>query len=132
MAGRSREIFSTPGWVRLEKAGARLQRPLWVSTSTKNPGCRDVMYVEELIGPHTVSAMPLETIEAFRDHGRAADTLTGMEKESRKVIDDLESLGIRMEEVCRQLEREGVEKFVDSYEKLLATIDRRLRVKRVA
>jgi transaldolase len=55
-----------------------------------------------------------------------------MEKESRKVIDDLESLGIRMEEVCRQLEREGVEKFVDSYEKLLATIDRRLRVKRVA
>jgi transaldolase/glucose-6-phosphate isomerase len=129
---RFREIFSAPGWRRLEKAGARLQRPLWGSTSTKNPDYADVMYVEGLIGPDTVDTMPPETIDAFRDHGKVADTLTGSEKESRKVIRQLESLGIRMDDVCRRLEREGVEKFVDSYERLLSTIDRRLRVKSAA
>lgn len=85
------------------------------------------MYVEGLIAPDTVNTMPLETLEAFRDHGRVRNTIEGTEEESRKVIEQLRSLEIEIEEVCWRLEREGVEKFVDSYEKLRGTIDRRLR-----
>jgi transaldolase/glucose-6-phosphate isomerase len=129
---RFRDMLATPRWRKLEKAGARIQRPLWGSTGTKNPAHSDVTYVEELIGPDTVNTMPPATLSAFRDHGKVADTLTGKERESRKVLAGLESLGIRFDEVCRTLEREGVEKFVDSYERLLATVDRRLRIRSAA
>ncbi len=122
-----REIASTPEWRELAGKGARIQRPLWGSTSTKNPDYPDVMYVESLIAEDTVNTMPLETLEAFRDHGTVRDTIAGTEEESRRVIEHLRDLEIDIEEVCANLEREGVEKFVGSYEKLLTAIDRRLR-----
>jgi transaldolase/glucose-6-phosphate isomerase len=120
------EIFSTPRWRELASHGARVQRPLWASTGTKNPKYSDVLYVEELIGPHTVNTMPLATIDFFRDHGKVEDTLTGREKEARAILDDLGLLDIGIEEVCEQLVRDGVQSFTDSYRKLLAAIERKL------
>ena len=120
------EIFSTPRWKELASQGARVQRPLWASTGTKNPKYSDVLYVEELIGPNTVNTMPLATIDFFRDHGNVEDTLTGREKEARAVLDDLGLLDIGIEEVCEQLVRDGVQSFTDSYRKLLAAIERKL------
>ena len=123
---RFREIFSAPRWKELAAKGARVQRPLWASTGTKNPKYSDVLYVEELIGPDTVNTMPLATIEAFRDHGKVADTLTGREKEAGGVLSDLGLLDIGIEEVCEKLVRDGVQSFTDSYRKLLETIERKL------
>jgi transaldolase len=120
------EIFSAPGWKELAAKGAKAQRPLWASTGTKNPKYSDVLYVEELIGPRTVNTMPLPTIDAFRDHGKVADTLTGREKEAREVLDDLGLLDIGIEEVCEALVRDGVQSFTDSYQKLLGAIERKL------
>ena len=120
------EIFSTARWKELASQGARVQRPLWASTGTKNPKYSDVLYVEELIGPNTVNTMPLATIDFFRDHGNVEDTLTGREKEARAVLDDLGLLDIGIEEVCEQLVRDGVQSFTDSYRKLLAAIERKL------
>ncbi|HZD54617.1 MAG TPA: transaldolase [Candidatus Aquicultoraceae bacterium] len=122
-----REIVSGPEWRALAGKGARIQRPLWGSTSTKDPEYSDVRYVEELIAPDTVDTMPLETLEAFRDHGKARNSIAGTEEESRKVIERLRMVDIEIEEVCATLEREGVEKFTGSYDKLLTAIDRRLR-----
>ena len=109
-----------------------MQRPLWASTGTKNPKYSDVLYVEELIGPHTVNTMPLATIDTFRDHGKVADTLTGREKEAREVLDDLGLLDIGIEEVCEKLVRDGVQSFTDSYKKLLEAIERKLSEAKVA
>jgi transaldolase/glucose-6-phosphate isomerase len=120
------EIFSAPGWKELAAKGAKAQRPLWASTGTKNPKYSDVLYVEELIGPRTVNTMPLPTIDAFRDHGKVADTLTGREKEAREILDDLGLLDIGIEEVCEALVRDGVQSFTDSYQKLLGAIERKL------
>jgi len=129
---RFREIFATPQWRELASKGARVQRPLWASTGTKNPKYSDVLYVEELIGSDTVNTMPMATIEAFRDHGRVADTLSGKEKEARQVIYDLGLFDIGIEEVCEELVRDGVKSFTDSYRKLLATIERKLSEAKVA
>ncbi|MGZ8428783.1 MAG: transaldolase [Candidatus Deferrimicrobiaceae bacterium] len=126
------EIFSAPRWKELEAKGAKAQRPLWASTGTKNPKYSDVLYVEELIGPRTVNTMPLATIDAFRDHGKVADTLTGREKEAREVLDDLGLLDIGIEEVCEALVRDGVQSFTDSYQKLLGAIERKLSEAKVA
>ncbi|MGZ8448799.1 MAG: transaldolase [Candidatus Deferrimicrobiaceae bacterium] len=126
------EIFSVPRWKELEAKGAKAQRPLWASTGTKNPKYSDVLYVEELIGPRTVNTMPLATIDAFRDHGKVADTLTGREKEAREVLDDLGLLDIGIEEVCEALVRDGVQSFTDSYQKLLGAIERKLSEAKVA
>ena len=126
------EIFSVPRWKELTAKGAKAQRPLWASTGTKNPKYSDVLYVEELIGPHTVNTMPLATIDAFRDHGKVADTLTGREKEAREVLDDLGLLDIGIEEVCEALVRDGVQSFTDSYQKLLGAIERKLGGAKVA
>jgi transaldolase len=116
---RYKEIFSGARWERLAAAGASPQRCLWASTSTKNPEYRDVMYVEELIGPETVNTMPKETIEAFQDHGRVALTLeTGLD-DARRLFDDLARLGVDYDDVTETLEREGVEKFADSFAGLL-------------
>lgn len=105
--------------------GAHVQRPLWASTSTKNPAYRDVLYVEELIGPDTVNTMPLPTLEAFRDHGRVRDTLTEDLDGQRAVFARLAALGIEMEEVAQQLEDEGVKSFAASFEQLAKTIEER-------
>src|SRR5512139_3106839 len=130
--GRFVELFGSPRWKALAARGARKQRPLWASTGTKNPKYSDVKYVEELIGPDTVNTMPPQTMDAFRDHGVVADALSGKEAKARAVLGDLGLLDIGIEEVCEALVREGVKSFADSFDKLLAAIDRRLKSARVA
>jgi transaldolase len=105
-------------WDRLAALGATSQRCLWASTSTKNPAYRDVMYVEELIGPETINTMPEETIKAFQDHGQVEDTLEEKLDEARQVFDDLRDAGIDYDDVTDTLEREGVQKFIDSFVEL--------------
>jgi transaldolase len=114
-----KEIFSGDRWEALAAQGARPQRCLWASTSTKNPDYRDVVYVEELIGPETVDTMPQETIEAFEEHGKVARTLDKDVDGARKVFDDLAEAGIDYDDVVDTLEREGVEKFADSFAELI-------------
>ncbi len=114
-----KQVFSGPRWEFLEGKGARPQRCLWASTSTKNPEYRDVLYVQELIGPATVDTMPEETIRAFQDHGVVADTLERGVDEARRLLTDLERVGIDYDDVVETLELEGVQKFADSFEELL-------------
>jgi transaldolase len=116
---RYKEIFAGDRWQALEAKGATPQRCLWASTSTKNPEYRDVMYVEELIGPNTVNTMPEETIEAFQDHGEVAPTLEQGIDEAKRVFEELERAGVDYGDVTATLEREGVEKFSDSFSELL-------------
>ena len=117
------EAFAGPRWEALAAAGARPQRCLWASTSTKNPAYRDVLYVEELIGPDTVNTMPFETIDAFQDHGEVRDTLTEGLDEARALLRALADAGVDYDDVTDTLEREGVEKFSASYASLLEGID---------
>ena len=118
------ELFAGPRWEALAAKGARPQRCLWASTSTKNPNYRDVLYSEELIGPDTVNTMPLSTVEAFGDHGivRGDTLLEGLDRANR-LWSDLIRVGIDEEEVGEQLEEEGVEKFAASYLKVLDTVE---------
>jgi transaldolase len=116
---RYKEIFSGPRWEALAAKGATPQRCLWASTSTKNPAYRDVMYVEELIGPETVNTMPKETIEAFQDHGEVRLTLEEGVDEARRVFEELAEAGIDYDDVTLTLEDEGVQKFSDSFKELL-------------
>jgi transaldolase len=114
-----KELFSGLEWEELEAAGGSPQRCLWASTSTKNPAYRDVIYVEELIGPKTVNTMPRETIEDFMDHGRVEDTLERDVDEAKRVLEQFAAAGIDYEDVVAVLEREGVEKFAKSFKELL-------------
>jgi transaldolase len=116
---RYKEIFAGERWQALEEEGATPQRCLWASTSTKNPEYRDVMYVEELIGSDTVNTMPEETIEAFQDHGEVAPTLEQGIGEAKRRFEQLEQAGVDYDDVTATLEREGVEKFSDSFSDLL-------------
>ena len=102
-----KRIFSTPRFETLKHSGARVQRPLWASTSTKNPAYRDVLYAEQLIGPDTVDTMPLETIQNFRDHGVAAHTIEHDLPAAKADLDALEKLGISYDQVTQQLQDEG-------------------------
>jgi transaldolase len=113
------ETFSGPRWEALAAKGATNQRCLWASTSTKNPEYRDVLYVEELVGPETVNTMPMETIEAFQDHGevRGDTVLEGLD-DARRVFEELAAAGIDYDDVSYTLEREGVQKFSDSFAEL--------------
>jgi transaldolase len=113
------EVFSGERWQALEQKGATKQWCLWASTSTKNPAYRDVLYVEDLIGPDTVNTMPEETIEAFQDHGEVALTLEEGLDEARRLFDDLAAAGVDVDDVTRVLEEEGVQKFSDSFDELL-------------
>jgi transaldolase len=115
-------IFSGERWDALRARGATPQRCLWASTSTKDPSYRDVLYVEELIGPHTVNTMPPETIVAFQDHGISEARLTQDIDDSQALLNDLAAAGIDYADVTETLEREGVEKFEDSFRDLLAGI----------
>jgi transaldolase len=119
-----KKIFSSSRWQKLEgKGGARVQRPLWASTSTKNPQYSDVCYVEPLIGPHTVNTMPEETIAAFAHHGRVKkNTVEENVVEAAQTIAELERLGIDFSCVAWQLENEGVQKFIDPFAELMKTI----------
>jgi transaldolase len=117
------EVFSGPRWSALAAEGARPQRCLWASTSTKNPAYRDVLYVEELVGLATVNTMPAETIAAFQDHGEVADTLTQELDEAHALLEELAAAGVDYDDVVDTLEREGVEKFSESFRTLRAGID---------
>jgi transaldolase len=114
------EAFSGERWDYLAGKGARKQRPLWASTSAKNPAYRDVMYVEKLIGPDTVNTMPLETILAFQDHGEVrGDTITKGVDKAHKLLDDLRAAGVDYDDVVEVLEAEGVEKFSASFDEII-------------
>ncbi len=116
-------VFGGERWRPLAERGARAQRCLWASTSTKNPDYRDVMYVEELIGPETVNTMPVETVAAFQDHGVIrGDTLLEGVEEAKELLDELASAGIDYDDIVETLEREGVEKFANSFASLLEGI----------
>jgi transaldolase len=119
---RYKEIFAGERWDALAARGATPQRCLWASTSTKNPAYSDVLYVEELIGPMTVNTMPEETIEAFQDHGKVAATLEQGIDEAKRVFEEIRRAGIDYADVTTTLEREGVEKFADSFVELLEGI----------
>src|SRR5207244_4445059 len=106
-----KRIFSGERWEKLAAQGAHPQRCLWASTSAKNPAYRDVMYVEELIGPSTVNTMPEETIRAFQDHGVVADTLEQGIDEAKKLFDDLREAGVDYDDVSDKIERGVVQKF---------------------
>jgi transaldolase len=116
---RYKDIFAGERWESLAATGATPQRCLWASTSTKNPDYRDVMYVEELIGPKTVNTMPLETVAAFQDHGQVALTLEEGIEEAERVLERLAEAGVDYDDVTATLEREGVEKFSDSFAELI-------------
>jgi len=118
------QTFQGARWAELERQGARVQRPLWASTSTKNPDYRDVLYVEELVARDTVNTMPLETIEAFADHGEVRGQTAREDLDrAHRLWSDLAELGIDEGEVGWRLEREGVEKFADSYNGAVDTIE---------
>ncbi len=116
---RYQEIFAGPRWEALAAKGSTPQRCLWASTSTKNPDYPDTLYVDELIGPETVNTMPLETVRAFQDHGTVADTLEQGVEDAQGLLAELERAGVDYDDVTDTLEREGVEKFSDSFEQLL-------------
>ena len=126
---RYQKIFSGPRWAALASKGAQTQRVLWASTSTKNPAYRDVMYVEELIGPDTVNTMPPATIDAFRDHGKLRNSLTEDVAGAQKVMDDLAKAGIAISEVTTKLTNDGVKLFADAFHKLLAVVEKSTQTK---
>jgi len=117
-----KSIFYGPQFEKLKQAGASVQRPLWASTSTKNPSYRDVLYVETLIGPDTVNTLPMSTLEAFRDHGIAASTVENDLDEATQVMKQLVEAGIDLDQIMDQLLEEGVEKFVTPFDQLLSSI----------
>lgn len=119
---RFKEIFAGPRFQPLAQKGARVQRMLWASTSTKNPKYRDILYAEELIGPDTVDTMPASTLDAFRDHGKVRATIEEGLAESRQVMAQLAEVGIDLAAVTRKLEEQGVEAFAKDYQKLLNSI----------
>jgi transaldolase len=123
-----REVFMAPDWSALEAKGATKQRCLWASTSTKNPEYRDVLYVEELVGPDTVNTMPRETIDAVLDHAEIrGDTLTENTEEASRILDRFESAGISYDDVVQVLEREGVAKFATSFADLIDGLESKLK-----
>jgi transaldolase len=122
-----RERFSGARWEALAARGARVQRPLWASTSTKNPAYRDVMYVEDLIGPDTVNTMPPATITAFADHGAVERTVDAHVDEERALIARLEALGIPLRDITDTLLRDGLASFAKSFDSLIAGLETKRR-----
>lgn len=120
-----KEIHGTRRFVELAAAGARPQRVLWASTSTKNPDYSDLKYVEALIGPDTINTLPLETLVAYRDHGKPAARLEEALEEAQRVLARLPETGIDLDAVTKELEDEGVEKFVQPFDKLMQTLKRK-------
>lgn len=122
---RFREIFHGEPFDSWRKKGVHVQRPLWASTSTKNPAYSDVLYVEELVGPDTVNTMPLKTLEAFRDHGQASETLGKGLAQAEADVAQLKKLGIDLNAVTEKLQNDGVDSFAVSYDKLLASLKKK-------
>lgn len=119
-------FFASERFQDLSDRGAQLQRPLWASTSTKNPDYPDTYYVDHLIGPHTVNTLPAATLDAFRDHGVVQNTLEARVEEVQALLKEIEALGVSMREVTFRLEREGVEKFAQSFTNLQAAVRRQV------
>jgi transaldolase len=117
---------------KLGAKGANVQRPLWASTSTKNPKYRDVLYVEELIGPDTVNTLPPATIDAFRDHGRVRNSIVEEPQKNEQTLAALAAVGIDIKQVTRQLEEEGVHSFSESYDSLIKSLDQKRQALKVA
>ncbi len=117
------ELFGTDDWKSLSAAGAQTQRLLWASTGTKDPNLRDVLYVEELIGPDTVNTVPPATFDAFRDHGRARESLTENVAEAHEALASLERVGVDLDEITDALVVDGVQKFSDAFGKLIAAVE---------
>ena len=121
-----RQKFAGPRWEALAKQGARVQRPLWASTSTKNPAYRDVMYVEELIGHDTVDTMPPATIDAFKDHGVVARAIDKKVAVAESVLKEIEAVGISMRDVTGKLLIEGIASFQKSFDELIAGLEAKI------
>jgi transaldolase len=118
-----KKIFSGPRWESLESRGATKQRPLWASTSTKTPEYKDTIYVDNLIGPETVNTMPLSTLKATMNHAEVRPTLDEGIEEARKLFEELKEASVDYDEVVEVLEKDGVQKFVDSYNELIEEIE---------
>jgi transaldolase len=124
---RYEKVFGSDRWKALEAAGAHTQRPLWASTGVKDPSYDDTMYVTQLVAPNTVNTMPEATLDAVFDHGKiTGNAIAGTYEESRKVIDDLNAIGIGYDDVIEVLEVEGVQKFEDSYAQLAESVQGQL------
>jgi len=117
-----KHIFTGPRWEALAAKGARKQRLLWASTSVKNPRYRDVMYVEDLIGPETIDTVPVETLSAFRDHGKARASLESDLEQAKTTLAELEASGISLRKVTDDLIVEGIKKFQEPYDKMIASL----------
>jgi transaldolase len=122
-----KETFDSVRFRKLAETGARTQRLLWASTGTKNPEYRDVKYIEALVGRDTVDTVPVETLDAYRDHGEPAERIEQEVVEARGMLDRLPELGISIDKVTQRLEDEGVEKFSKSFDKLMETLERAVR-----
>lgn len=127
-----KRIFAGDRWQALTAEGARVQRPLWASTSTKNPAYRDVCYIEPLIGPHTVTTMPADTIAAFADHGVVEPTVEANLDQAHQILRDLEGVGINLDYVTQRLQDEGVQKFIDPYDALMDALSTKYSAPQVA
>ena len=127
-----KDIFNSSRFKEVAKAGAKPQRVLWASTSTKNPAYSDVKYIEALIGPETINTMPLDTLDAYRDHGQPALRLEEGIAEAHRVLNDLSELGLTLDDVTRQLEKEGVQKFNDPFDALMETLEKKCEQYRAA
>jgi transaldolase len=123
---RFQSTFKSPRFEKLASSGAKVQRPLWASTSTKNPAYPDTYYVDNLIGPDTVNTLPPKTLEAFRDHGKVMVTVDKDVERAAEELERIEGLGISLKEVTGQLEKEGVDKFAQSFHNLLQTVEMRV------
>ena len=121
------EMISSDRFKKLEENGAQRQRVLWASTGTKDPTFSDVLYVENLIGKDTINTLPMETLDAFRDHGKVAETLTQNIGDANQAMEELEKIGIDIDKITQKLENEGIEKFNVAYEKLLKSINEQKR-----
>jgi transaldolase len=118
-----RETFTGPRWEALAKRGANLQRPLWASTSTKNPAYSKTLYVDTLIGPDTVNTLPEATLDEFEQHGTLACTIDQGVDDAQQVFDDLERIGVDLDDVSRTLEDEGVASFAKAFDELRTNLE---------
>lgn len=125
---RFKEIFFNPEFEELKSKGANIQRVLWASTSTKNPGYRDVKYVEELIGPHSINTMPHQTVLSFRDHGVVKPVIEEGLEAVKKVLSNLKNMGIDVDRICNDLQKEGVKAFSESFKSLISAIEKKIKL----
>jgi len=119
---RFKELFNSAEFQKLKTKGANIQRPLWASTSTKNPAYSDVKYVEELIGVQTINTIPPHTINAFLEHGKVELTIESQLDKAKSDLTELKALGIDIDETCREIQNAGVKAFQNSFDKLIRAI----------